>query len=80
MTMMTVPGISAAEEHYLHEGAREFFERQGIAVLAEFLRREGANPLTEDFGALAAPDAGRKPARRANYTTNQNPNDPHFMW
>ena len=66
--MRTVPGISAAEEHYLHEGAREFFERQGMGVLADFLRRESGNTLSENFGALAEPAISPGHARRLHCT------------
>lgn len=76
MTTMTVPGISAAEQHYLEQGAREFFERQGAEVLAEFARREGGNTLTADFGALAAPATLQEPDHRLNCVKHDN--GPHF--
>jgi len=47
-----VPGISAAEQHYLDLGAREFFERQGADVLTEFVRRRAGGhraPATLTF-------------------------------
>ncbi|HEV3294332.1 MAG TPA: hypothetical protein VG123_35570, partial [Streptosporangiaceae bacterium] len=46
---------------------REFFEAQGAVVLAELARREGADPLTGDFRALAAPAACREPGPREVY-------------
>ena len=76
MTVMTVPGISAAEERCLHEGAPEFFGRQGLGVLAEFLRREGGNPLSGDFGALAEPAVFQERARRLDCRSVEN--GPHF--
>jgi len=62
-----VPGISAAEDRCMQEGAREFSETQGMDVLAELARREGADPLTGDFRALAAPAASRDRAPRETY-------------
>jgi hypothetical protein len=62
-----LPGITAAEAHWLQQGAREFFEAQGAAVLAELARREGTDPLTGEFRALARPAAAQVPAHREVY-------------
>lgn len=35
-----VPGISAAEDRCMQQGAREFFQTQGTDVLAEFGHRD----------------------------------------
>jgi hypothetical protein len=74
------PGISAAEHHYLVQGAREFFASQDASVLTEFIRRAGTDPLSGELHALTAPaDPPGPPGARTAYT-KQGPNDPHFMW
>jgi len=59
-----VPGISAAEDHCMQQGAREFFQTfqtQGTDAPA------GAGALARDFRALAAPAASREPVRLAEW-------------
>jgi hypothetical protein len=77
LTTAPAPGISAAEQHYLSLGAREFFERQGVPVIADFLRCQGRGALAADFAALAAPGPWREPGGRSSYDKRDGS---HFMY
>jgi len=69
-TTALIPGISAAEQHCLEQGAREFFGRQGTDVLAEFVRREGGNALSGGFAALTEPAVSPGHSQRTGCTTH----------
>ena len=65
-----MPGISAAEQHCLEQGAREFFARQGTGVLAEFVRCQGGNTLSAAFAALREPALSQRHAQRLSCTVH----------